>query len=81
MKYRYTQGPWKEFRGHVFAYGKPTEIRDRGTLAALEKEKDFEKVEDETKEEAQAVLDPKACPKCGKVIGRGRYFHEKNCRG
>ena len=46
MKYRYTLGPWKEFRGHVFAYGNPTTVSDKGTLEAIQKMEGFEKVED-----------------------------------
>ncbi len=23
----------------------------------------------------------KTCPKCGKAVGRGRYVHEKYCKG
>ena len=25
--------------------------------------------------------DPHACPKCGKVVRRGMYFHKKYCKG
>jgi hypothetical protein len=27
------------------------------------------------------VLSAKVCPKCGKEVGRGRYFHVKHCKG
>ena len=41
MKYVYTGGQYTEFRGYVFAFGKPTTIRDRGTLEAIAKRQDF----------------------------------------
>lgn len=47
MKFRCTTDKWREFRGYVFAYGKPTEIRDRGTIEALNGHPDFEFVEDD----------------------------------
>jgi hypothetical protein len=41
MRYVYTAGPYTEFRGYVFVNGKPTTIRDKGTLEALAKRTDF----------------------------------------
>lgn len=27
------------------------------------------------------ILDPHACTKCGRTVGRGRAMHEKHCKG
>lgn len=47
MRYAYTAGPYREFRGYVFANGKPVTIIDRGTMLALAREPGFEEVKDE----------------------------------
>ena len=46
MKYVY-EGQYKEFRGHVFANGKPVTITDRGTLEAIEKNISFRRYDEE----------------------------------
>ncbi len=81
MKYAYN-GPYREFMGRVFAYGKPVEINDKATMEAIEKEPDFRKVEDEKVQETEtkAVLSDE-CPKCGKVVKRGKVMHQKWCKG
>ena len=35
----------------------------------------------ETLVKIPASPDPHACPKCGKVVKRGMYFHAKYCKG
>jgi len=30
---------------------------------------------------AVRIIDPHACRKCGRTVGRGRHLHEKHCRG
>ena len=77
MKYIYTGGNYREFRGRVFAHGNAVDITDRGTLAAIAKEPDFKPVEEEKPVEEK----PDACPKCGRVVKQGRYLHIKHCRG
>jgi hypothetical protein len=47
MKFRCTTDQWRQFRGHVFEYGRPTEVADRGSIEALLMHPDFERVEDE----------------------------------
>lgn len=47
MKFRLKTKDYREFRGYCFAWGKPTEIRDRGTIEALTGHPDFEEVRDE----------------------------------
>lgn len=85
MKFVYTKGDFAQFRGRTFLWGKPTDITEKATIQALLKNPDYRKVDDETKETTtEAVLVPKsgpACPKCGKVIVRGMYFHQKYCKG
>lgn len=80
MKYVF-DGEYAQFRGYVFSHGKPTEINDRGTLEEIKNHPAFRPFEEVTAVVAEQKPDPKACPKCGKVIGRGRYFHEKYCAG
>jgi hypothetical protein len=73
MKYAYI-GQYKEFMGRVFAYGKPVEITDRATLEAIEKQPGFQKVEDK-----EVMSDE--CPKCHKIVKRGKVMHQKWCKG
>ena len=35
MKFAYTGGPYKEYRGYVFANGNPAEVTDKATIEAL----------------------------------------------
>jgi len=91
MRYIYTGGPYREFRGYVFVGEKPVTITDRGTLLALERMHDFkpceERHEEEKTEAKTEVLTPakatvaNACPKCGRVLSRGMFMHRKYCRG
>ena len=85
MRYVYTGGEYTEFRGHVFAYGKPTTILDRGTEEAISKRSDFRRVEDEEEGKRQGIktlqVSNDACPKCGKIVRQGRFMHVKYCRG
>lgn len=39
----YAKGPYTEFRGYVFAYGKPTTVADRATVDALSIHPDFKR--------------------------------------
>lgn len=90
MKYVYTGGAYREFRGYVFANGKPVTIKDKGTLAALANQRDFLPVEDDETPEVkveEVVIPPpaaapeNACPKCGKVLKRqGAHFHIRACK-
>lgn len=80
MKFIFTKGDYAQFRGRTFLWGKPTDITEKATIAALLTHPDFKKVDDEAKEtKPETVL--KSCPKCGKVISRGMYFHQKYCQG
>ena len=27
------------------------------------------------------VTDPRACPRCGRILIKGRYMHVKHCKG
>lgn len=81
MKYAYN-GKYTQFMGRVFAFGKPVDITDRATLIALDKNPDFRKVEDEKKQEtAQTEVLSDECPKCGKIVKRGKFMHQKHCQG
>ena len=75
MRYVYTGGAYRQFRGYVFANGLPTTVSDRATLEAIAKDPTFRAAEDAPPQ------DPDGCPKCGKVIKQGRYMHVKFCRG
>jgi Zn finger protein HypA/HybF involved in hydrogenase expression len=78
MKFIY-DGEYKEFRGHVFKWGKPTTVEDKATQEILLKDPLFWRC-DETPEE-KPVLDRYACPKCGRHVRQGHYMHVKYCRG
>ena len=47
MKFKLKTNDYREFRGYCFMFGKPVEIRDRGTIEALTGHPDFEAVQDE----------------------------------
>ena len=83
MKYVF-EGDYREFRGYVFWNHKPVTVEDRGTLEAIAKDPSFKEYHEKVKvEEAPEtkVLDQDACPKCGRVVNRGKYMHEKHCKG
>lgn len=85
MRFVYTQGKYREFRGYVFMYGQPTSVTDHATIEALLQREDFKPVveeqkRDEPKTETAAAPDG-TCPKCGRYIRQGRYMHIKFCRG
>jgi len=70
--------------GVTFMFRNPTEVENRSTIEKLLNDPDFTRCDHE--EEAQAHKEvPEAqvlgCPKCGRVIGQGRYMHEKYCKG
>jgi hypothetical protein len=81
MRYVYTGGNYREFRGYVFCHGKPVTIKDRGTLAAIARERDFEEYHEPEPVLPEPVVDPDACPKCGRIVKQGRYMHIKYCEG
>jgi Zn finger protein HypA/HybF involved in hydrogenase expression len=78
MKFIY-DGEYREFRGHVFKWRKPTTVTDPATISAIKKDPTFYEVKEEAEEEK--VLDRYACPKCGKHVKQGHYLHVKHCRG
>ena len=86
MKYVYND-TYTQFMGRVFAFGKPVEITDKATIEALDKNPSFRKVEviedekvQETPKTVLSVLSDE-CPKCGKVVKRGKFMHQKHCKG
>ena len=86
MRFVYEGGKYREFRGYVFANGKPVTVTDRGTLEAIAKDRTFRQVDDAPEEVAPAATaaqeyDPNACPKCGRVVKQGKFLHIKNCKG
>jgi hypothetical protein len=82
MKFIY-DGEYREFRGYVFKWSKPTEVTDRATIEALLKDPSFWRCDEEAKETAQEkpVFDKYACQKCGKHVKQGHYMHVKHCKG
>ena len=101
MKFICITEPYRHFRGWLFAYGKPTDVTDRATIAALERHPDFMRVDEKPSEEgleegattplpdpvASSLGDPgkpkipDICPKCGKTVKRGKFMHQRFCRG
>jgi len=78
MKYRCKTEPYRHFMGRLFMNYQPVEITDMGTLMLIEKHPDFERVE--KVEEKKEVL-PDVCPKCGRIVKRGKVMHAKFCKG
>ena len=81
MKFVY-QGMYTQFMGRVFFNWNAVDITDKATLAAIQKRPDFKRVDDEKKDQAptEKVLIPDECPKCGKVVKRGKFMHQKHCK-
>ena len=42
MKFTCKTDKWRQFRGYVFEFGKPTTVTDRATIEILQKHRDFE---------------------------------------
>ena len=80
MKYVY-QGMYTCFMGRMFFNGNAVDITDKATLGAIQKRTDFRRVDDEKKDKAptEKVLIPDECPKCGKIVKRGKFMHAKFC--
>src|SRR3990167_10673108 len=84
MKFVCTTSNFRHLMGRLFANGLPTEVTDRATIMALEHNQDFKKVSDEKaiqetpKAPVLSVLSDE-CPKCGKVVKRGKFMHQKHC--
>jgi hypothetical protein len=83
VKYVYG-GKYIQVMGRMFAFGKPVEVSDEATQRILDERPDFRRVEDAVrKEEGQrqeAVLSDE-CPKCHKIVKRGKFMHQKYCQG
>lgn len=85
MKFVYTEGKYREFRGYVFANGHPANVTDNATIEMLLTNPAFRRCDDEpqkveTPAEAK-VLEPDACPKCGRIVKQGKVLHIKWCKG
>lgn len=80
MKYVY-DGEYTQFMGRQFAFRKPVEITDKATLQALEKNPHFRKVKDEEIQEAPKAVLSDECPKCHRIVKRGKFMHQKHCSG
>lgn len=80
MKFIY-QGIYTQFKGRMFAFGQPVEVNDKATIMALEQNPDFRKVTDEKVQETPKAVLADECPKCGKVVKRGKFMHQKHCQG
>jgi len=90
------QDEYRQFRGYVFAWNKPVTVTDRATIEACRQDPSFKEISAAQVPQQDgsptgygsvkpnvvpASADSDACPKCGKVFKRGRYFHEKYCKG
>ena len=83
MKFICKTEPYRHFRGLLFQNGRATEVTDQATIEALEKHPDFEKAEEKADEkeiqEAPKEVLADQCPRCGKIVKRGKYMHQKWC--
>jgi hypothetical protein len=46
MKFRCKTDQWRQYRGYVFTFGRPTEVTDRGSIEAISMHPDFERVQE-----------------------------------
>lgn len=76
MKFICITEQYRHYRGLLFAFGKPTEVKDQATIEALMVHPDFKPAEAKTVEQI-----PDVCPKCGKTVKRGKVLHAKYCKG
>lgn len=87
MKYVYTGGEFRTFRGYMFWGKRPVDILDKGTLEAIRRETDFKQYSEPSPEHFPPVIEPEpeenpqACPKCGAVFVKGLTMHIRWCRG
>jgi hypothetical protein len=81
MKFIFKGGPYRHFMGRLFAFGLPTNVTDKATIAALENQPGFVKVKEESVELVEKTPIPDVCPKCGKTVKRGKVMHQKHCKG
>jgi hypothetical protein len=44
-------GAYCQYRGYVFAYGKPTDVRDAATILALRRMPNFQEIKDGTQKD------------------------------
>jgi len=77
MKFIYLASNYHHFRGQLFAFKKPTEVTDKATIEALQRNPDFMRVDEENKLEKL----PDVCHKCGKTVKRGKFMHARWCKG
>lgn len=77
MKYVYTGGPYREFRGYVFCNYRPTLISDKATEDALSRKEDFKQFD-----ESDVMVERKEsiCPNCGREFKRGLTMHIRYCK-
>ena len=80
MKFICKTEPYRHFRGLLFQNGRATEVSDQATIEALEKHPDFEKADEKAIQETPKEVLSDQCPKCGKVVKRGKYMHQKWCK-
>jgi hypothetical protein len=82
MKFIY-DGEYREFRGYVFKWRKPTTVTDPAAIRAIKQDPSFyeAKDEEEVQKTPEEVLDKYACPKCGRHVKQGHHMHVKFCKG
>ena len=77
---------YRQFRGYVFMWQKPTVVRDRATIEACDRDPAFKRVDDgkqEAKTEAvaeQTQASLPTCRFCARQMIRGLFVHEKYCK-
>jgi hypothetical protein len=81
VKFIYTAGQYIQKMGRMFAFGQPVEVTDKATIMALEQNPDFKKVTDEKIQDTPQAVLADECPKCGKIVKRGKFMHQKHCKG
>ena len=85
MKFVYDGPGARTFRGYFFWNRNPVEVTDRATLAAIEREPEFRRIDEERQDALQdATKEEKVngCPKCGRALPtRGAHNHIRFCRG
>lgn len=72
----YTGGAYQEFRGYVFAKGKPVTVKDGATAEALKQRKDFSHIkQNEVQDEKETQAAPKILDRVTRTLrlpGKGK---------
>jgi len=86
LKFVHIASDYRCVDGNTFIFRNAVDVQNRVTISKLLNDPDFEVHNEavlfqEPKEPKKPDEGPDACPKCGRVVKRGKYMHQKHCKG